>query len=548
MRPTYAALARQFALLLFTACGSDPVATQPLVASDGSVPSDASSAEADAADAPEDAGGAAPPDAQASGLPAECRAPQATPFDPTLLPVCPSCAGGARCVPRVLLGARSPAVLEQLAACDAQSVCVPDPILTSLGFYNPQRCESLNAAEGRCLSECLPAVASQRDILPQAGCDAHERCVPCFHPLDGKPTGACAMPCDPGPSDPTPRLFPSCCGDAGACLPMSLIPEDQRALLGRDSCEAEDSLCTPHLLRDSEMRPASCNSVAGAEGRCLPTCLPTVAARAANLPQDSCADGEVCTPCVDPFTGADTGACRLHGDAPAREPRVFAQCCGGVGACVPAELVPASDAQRLSRAECGDAASLCVPRAFLDEAHVPASCRSLADAEGRCLPACLLGSYGEVPLPQGSCADGELCAPCYNPVDGSETGACALRGDRPREPAVRLDTSCCGTSGRCIPEALAGASGSALPADRCESELGQGWVCAPKSVVEDPSRRQNPFASCKMNFGLFKAGRGKCVPQCMIDAKGWVKRLMQRSSCASGELCVLCSLGDVPGC
>jgi hypothetical protein len=513
------------------------------------------SAEPDGASAPPaqppDAGALAAGDAASEcmgGLPHACCEPPTVAFDLALLPACPNCGGGAHCLPRTLVEQRVAELSDRLGACDESSLCVPDPFLRSLGFHAPPSCRSLNDAEGRCLSECLPEVASQRDILPQADCAAHERCVPCFDPLHGGETGACGLTCDVGPSEP-PRTLARCCGDAGRCVPEALVPEAERARLGKDTCEAEAALCAPALLMDESARPTVCSSLAGSEGRCLPSCLPEVASRASELPQDLCAAGEACVPCTDPLTGEDSGACGLHGDAPREPPQLFASCCGELGACIPAELVGERNPGPLEREECESPGDLCVPRSFLDAGFVPPSCRSFADAEGRCLAACLLPELDRsVPLPQASCAQGELCAPCYNPADGTATGACSLRGDGPREPPVRFDTACCGTSGVCIPGALAGSGANVLPADRCDDEHGDGWLCAPKSVVDDPNRASDPFQSCKMKIGFFSAGRGKCVPQCMIDAKGWVQKLLSRSSCASGERCVPCSLGDVPGC
>ena len=484
-----------------------------------------------------------------SGLPRECVERPAPLIDPTQLARCPSCDDDARCVPQLLIEKQAPEMLAKLAACDDKNVCVPDPIISSMGFYKPDNCRSVNDSEGRCMSECLPAVASQRDILPQASCAEHERCVPCFDPLTGAETGACRLTCDLGPREPAKTLS-GCCDGLGTCLPGSLVPADQAGQLGHDSCAEADALCAPTLLMDPSQKPAPCGSVAGHEGRCLPACLPAIANKAASLPQDTCRAGEVCAPCFDPFSGADSQACRFHGDAPSAPAETFAHCCSELGTCVPRTLVSAADASHLPAGGCeGAADSLCVPNAFLDPAFTPASCRSLADAEGRCVAVCLLpADQLGAPIPQSSCATGELCAPCFNPVNGEATGVCNVRGDAPKEPAVRFDTACCGQSGLCIPQELAGSASKGLPKDRCASEHGDGWLCAPKRVVTDPARAKDPFDSCKIDLGLFRVGRGKCVPNCMVDASGFAKRLLQRSSCESGASCVPCSLGGVPGC
>jgi hypothetical protein len=212
-------------------------------------------------------------------------------------------------------------------------------------------------------------------------------------------------------------------------------------------------------------------------------------------------------------------------------------------------MIPEAQQGLLSTDSCADASALCAPLLLTEPQARPAVCTSLAGAEGRCLPSCLPPVAAQAKLlPRADCADGELCTPCFNPIDGSATGVCSLHDDAPTQPPVSFNQSCCGSSGLCIPSVLAGAQAKVLPADSCASDLGPDWLCAPKRIVADPSTASNPFASCKINLGLFKAGHGKCVPRCMVDAKGWASRFLQRSSCESGELCVPCSLADVPGC
>ncbi|MFT3924790.1 MAG: hypothetical protein QM778_19810 [Myxococcales bacterium] len=517
----------------------------PLGAPDASTMGPEMDASMDSGAAHPDAGPKWDPD---SGLPRECVEPPPALIDPALLARCPSCEGDARCVPKLLIEKKAPEMLAKLGSCDDKNVCVPDPIIASMGFYKPDSCRSVNDSEGRCMSECLPAVAAQRDILPQAGCATHERCVPCFDPLKGEETGACRLTCDLGPVEPAKTLSP-CCGGLGTCVPSGLVPSDQASLLTRDSCVEENTLCAPSVLMDDQAKPSTCSSVAGYEGRCLPACLPSIAAKASKLPADVCQIGEVCAPCFDPFDGSDSGACRIHGDAPAQPAATFSQCCGELGTCVPSSLVGADDASRLPKDSCAQADSLCVPKAFLDSSFVPPSCRSLGNSEGRCVATCMLPTeQRSAPLPQSSCAVGELCAPCFNPVDGAATSVCSIRGDAPKEPVLRFDTICCGSSGLCIPQELSGNNAKSLPVDRCGTALGAGWVCAPKRVVADPTRASNPFNSCKISLGFFSVGRGKCVPNCMVEASGFAKRLLQRSSCESGESCVPCSIGGVPGC
>ena len=42
-------------------------------------------------------------------------------------------------------------------------------------------------AEGRCLSTCLPAIASEAELLPQSVCPTGTRCAPCYNPTAADP-------------------------------------------------------------------------------------------------------------------------------------------------------------------------------------------------------------------------------------------------------------------------------------------------------------------------------------------------------------------------
>src|SRR5262249_51751641 len=162
-------------------------------------------------------------------------------------------------------------------------------------------------------SSCLPAVAAAVG-LPQSVCAAGERCMPCYDPIANPdaPTGACSFGCDAssqppvhltcpwnGPPVLNPVVFPGCCSGAH-CLPASIVPVGQRSLFA--SCTT-DGLCVPDpiIATAGNYVPPSCVAFAGttAEGRCLSTCLPGVAAQV-SLEPSSCAAGNKCAPCTDP--------------------------------------------------------------------------------------------------------------------------------------------------------------------------------------------------------------------------------------------------------
>src|SRR5262249_11702016 len=155
--------------------------------------------------------------------------------------------------------------------------------------------------------------------------------------------------------------------------------------------------------------PKTCTSVAGAEGRCLSTCLPSVSSEADLLPGDVCNTGEKCVPCFNPTASdptAPTGACSLACDKPVNppvtltcpwtapnviDPSIFPACwpaCGGAH-CVPGSLVPASEQTLL--APCNGGKGFCAPDKIIAAGgeYVPKTCTSVAGVEGRCISACL---------------------------------------------------------------------------------------------------------------------------------------------------------------
>src|SRR6266511_6216781 len=75
-------------------------------------------------------------------------------YDPAAqsLPACCTNTGPAHCVPNEQV---LPALQMALTACDANSVCMPDPIIKGGGQYSPPSCtSSLGSSPGVCLSQC----------------------------------------------------------------------------------------------------------------------------------------------------------------------------------------------------------------------------------------------------------------------------------------------------------------------------------------------------------------------------------------------------------
>lgn len=237
-----------------------------------------------------------------------------------------------------------------------------------------------------------------------------------------------------------------------------------------------------------------------------------------------------CAPCYDPLEGGATGACELGGDpGPSQPPATFASCCGGAGRCIPRAQVPAESASRLDADTC-QGGPLCVPRPLAGDPNaVPPTCRAAqTNAEGRCLMECLPEVRpGRDRLGRQSCAAGERCVPCYDPISGESTGACTFSPSDPgpSEPPY-LFASCCGGQGLCVPSSSVPA-GADLPVDSCSAS---GAVCAPREQVEG-----NPAQSCTSSLG-----NGVCLDPCFLPP-GLIA-FAQVGSCAASERCAPCNL------
>ncbi|HTJ41783.1 MAG TPA: hypothetical protein VL463_06785 [Kofleriaceae bacterium] len=387
-----------------------------------------------------------------------CDGPLGKPRDPSALPACcTDSVGGAHCLPSDVI----PSQLKGfLAECPSGGACVPDPFIETGGVYTPKACKSLSNADGVCLSGCIPQVAQYLTLLPQDVCADDERCAPCVNPLDGTTTGACqiSFACgqdpnggDGGGGGPGPATCPhsgppvidpstlTSCGADAHCLADALVPPAMAAKLA--ACPDNVSKCVPDVFiaAGGNYIPATCHSVAGAEGRCLSKVLPDVQAKATLLPKDTCTDNELCAPCYDPLSGMDTGACHLSCDpGPGAGPTKLPTCCDGRGTCVPSSAA-GDKASQLGQDSCPDAMGgadqlICAPDVFLMPGYKPPACDTgllgvlLGDKfkPGVCLPDCI-PAVSNFLIGRGDCADkGDKCAPCLNPLTGEPSGACDL--------------------------------------------------------------------------------------------------------------------------
>jgi hypothetical protein len=94
--------------------------------------------------------------------------------------------------------------------------------------------------------------------------------------------------------------------------------------------------------------------------------------------------------------------------------------------------------------------------------------------------------------------------------------------------------TCCGSRGRCVPNAAVGASFQG-DLDACPQA---GTMCVPTEFVEDPAHKGKP-CSGGVDLGATKLPyAGVCLSDCLnIESK----ELLSKDGCNSGELCVPCS-------
>lgn len=224
------------------------------------------------------------------------------------------------------------------------------------------------------------------------------------------------------------------CAGGAHCVDNSSVPKGTGLEFG--DCD-NDSLCVPDpfIQYSFLFRPPVCRSILGWEGRCLSACLPEVEKLTSKfeLPKDVCGKNELCSPCVDPIDGSDTGACSTKCDLGSSEFSPLQSCAPhGEGYCVLPEVTGAI-ANILDQNNCDHRyISLCLPRKFADPEFQPNTCKPIDSTEGRCMPNWIIWVADHDPaLPQDTCESGELCAPCYDQTSGDETGVCRINGDKP---------------------------------------------------------------------------------------------------------------------
>ena len=234
----------------------------------------------------------------------------------------------------------------------------------------------------------------------------------------------------------------------------------------------------------------------------------------------------------------------------------FSSCCeSGPARCVPAELVAPRLREFLGSCENG---GVCVPELIgpLKDVYIPETCSSLGGLPGACMSACVPGVQGFVSfLNQDICTEGELCVPCVNPLDQTDTGVCqelecswdyvpdTSPGPDPEPepglfdcdnppPIALIDPesfpSCC-EGAHCVPTSL-------VSEDLLEDvELCSDGVSA--CVPDDFIKFNGIFtpSSCTAPGGL----EGRCLSQCLPSVIEQIDKLVQ-AECDESLLCVPC--------
>ena len=278
--------------------------------------------------------------------------------------------------------------------------------------------------------------------------------------------------CGPAIAGEDPTIFPQCTGTKGTtgrCIPTSGLGTFSDTF-EQANCK-DGAACLPdELIKEgSAINLKTCTAVLGNPGRCFWPLAKQVLSSydlLAGATKDQCDPGQVCAPCVHPVTHADTGVCDVGANSscansgaaptnpqanlacpqndPILDPGAFQQLdCTAEMYCVDATLVgPLAD--KLAKCSKG----VCAPSKSVLRGgmYIPTSCKSTGGFEGRCSNVGVPNvAQQKAILPKDVCDDDELCAPCFDPRDGSSTGACNQAPcDAPKKPATTFAACCQG--------------------------------------------------------------------------------------------------------
>jgi hypothetical protein len=248
----------------------------------------------------------------------------------------------------------------------------------------------------------------------------------------------------------------------------------------------------------------------------LVACIPDLSVE---IPlEDTSCDPEPQTALVDAFPFCDLGMCGPDEQHRAR------------GRCVDDNQLGESQLAMLEA--CANGYSHCVPVPLLlsDGRAQPPVCTSIRGAEGRCLSICIPDIAAKASqLPVDICGDGELCAPCYDPVTGESTEACETSTcDAPVEPPQTFER-CCEDRAVCVPSTI-------VP----ESQRGQleQKTCAEDDDLCAPLENTDPTYEAPHCTGAI-GQEGRCLSTCIpnVNTFGSVQ-----PECPANTKCMACNI------
>jgi hypothetical protein len=419
-----------------------------------------------------------------------------------------------------------------------------------------------------CAAGCAPSVDSfdgpqGRRTRDEGGVEI-QRC-------NGEPVGF-------SPTDP--NGLPKCAcavGGAARCVPKEGVPAALAASL--ESCDnGGPGACVPDsLVKSGGAAPTTCQSSLG-EGRCMSICIPEIGKNADALTRgdgDVCNEDERCTPCLDPQKNNEpTGVCEIGKTVECKAPSKpnkpnsggsQVKCpytgppvidvaklppCGAGAHCIPTDLAGPAAAQ-LKKCE-GPAGSVCAPDKSIQAGgqYLPKTCNAVANAEGRCINVVIPAIEAQKKnLTKDICDESELCAPCFDPTSGKDTGVCkTVSCDSPKKPATTFKACCTKEGGesraKCVPTTVIPAEQQQQLDDDDGTCVKDEELCVPNEMLQ-PNYKGGVACQAKMIFlGEYE---GVCLSDC-LDGVG----ILPRSTCEEGFKCVPCERGGkptgAPGC
>lgn len=224
--------------------------------------------------------------------------------------------------------------------------------------------------------------------------------------------------------------------------------------------------------------------------------------------------------------------------------------CGDGAHCLP-EAVAGPAAAQLKKCTGG---GVCAPDKSIAAAgqYLPKTCKSLANAEGRCINVVIPAVAAQkAQLPKDTCDANELCAPCFDPTNAKDTGVCrTVSCDAPKQTAVTFKPCCVsnGTSrAKCVPSSIVPAAQQATLGDDDETCLKDKELCVPNEMLA-PTYKGGVACAAKAIQGNYT---GVCMSDC-LNFSFFQKLGTDQGNCVNEYTCVPCTQGGkptgAPGC